>query len=308
MRYVEVAGLNVSRIGLGTWQFGSREWGYGETYASEVAPALLRRAGELGITLIDTAELYGTGRSERIIGATLPTLTAEARARLIVATKFLPIAPAEPILAWQATGSRRRLGVDSLELYYAHWPNPFVSVRRVMQALRPLAAAGVVRHVAVSNYSLEQWRAAEEALGGPVVANQVRFSLVSPEPARELVPYAGEHGRLIVAYSPLGQGLLRGPITAGTVHGMRARNPLFQPRGQARMALLLEALKGIADAHDATPAQVALAWVLHHPNTVAIPGAHTLQQLEENAAASELILSETEFRTLSAEAAALKRR
>ena len=112
------------KIGLGAWQFGSREWGYGETYAAEVAPALIRRAIELGITLIDTAEAYGPARSERIIGATLAELPAEERARLVIATKFLPIAPAEPILAWQAAGSRRRLGVDALDLYYAHWPNP----------------------------------------------------------------------------------------------------------------------------------------------------------------------------------------
>lgn len=305
MRYVEADGLRVSRIGLGAWQFGSREWGYGEAYASEVAPALLRRAAELGITLIDTAEAYGPGRSERIVGATLAALAAEERARLVVATKFLPIAPVEPILAWQAAGSRRRLGVDALDLYYAHWPNPLVSVRRVMQAVRPLVAAGLIRRVGVSNYSLDQWRTAERALRAPVVANQVRFSLVSPGPARDLVPYAAAEDRLVVAYSPLGQGLLTGAAAAGTVRGLRARNRMFGSRGQLRMATLLDAVHEIAAAHDATNAQVALAWVIHHPNTVAIPGARTLEQLEENAAAAELVLSDAEFSRLSAEADAL---
>ena len=196
MRYLEAAGLLVSRVGLGTWQFGSREWGYGAAYASEVAPALLRRAVELGITLIDTAEAYGPGHSERIIGATLARMPRAERARLVVATKFLPIVPAEPILAWQAAGSRRRLGVDALDLYYAHWPNPFVSAQRVMQSVRPLVASGLVRRVGVSNYSPEQWRAAERALRAPVVANQVPFSLVSPGPARDLVPYAAAEDRL----------------------------------------------------------------------------------------------------------------
>src|SRR5450759_2919709 len=281
MQYVEVTGLRVSRIGLGTWQFGSREWGYGEAYACEVAPALLRRAVELGITMVDTAEAYGPGRSERIIGAALATMSAEERAHLIVATKFLPIAPAAPILAWQASGSRRRLGVEALELYYAHWPNPLVSPRRVMQALRPLLASGVVRRVAVSNYSLDQWRVAERALRAPVVANQVRFSLLSPGPAGDLVPYAAGADRLVVAYSPLGQGLLSAAAAVGTVRGMRALNPLYRPRGRKRMAALVEALQEIAAAHDATSAQVALAWVLHQPNTVVIPGARTLDQLEE---------------------------
>jgi aryl-alcohol dehydrogenase-like predicted oxidoreductase len=302
MQYVEVADLRVSRIGLGTWQFGSREWGYGEAYASEVAPALLRRAVELGITMVDTAEAYGPWRSERIIGAALAKMSADERARLIVATKFLPLAPAEPILAWQAAGSRRRLRVEALDVYYAHWPNPFVSPQRVMQALRPLLTSGVVRRVAVSNYSLDQWRVAERALRSPVVANQVRFSLISPGPAGDLVPYAAAADRLVVAYSPLGQGLLSGAAATGTVRGMRAMNPRFRSRDQQGMARLVEALQEIAAAHDATSAQVALAWVLHHPNVVAIPGARTLEQLEENAAAADLVLSEAEFARLSAEA------
>ena len=305
MRYVQVGGLQVSKIGLGAWQFGSREWGYGEAYAVEVAPALIRRAIELGITLIDTAEAYGPARSEKIIGATLAQVAGEDRARLVIATKFLPIAPAEPILAWQAAGSRRRLGVESLDLYFAHWPNPLVSVRRVMQAVRPLVAAGLVRRVGVSNYSVDQWRAAERALRSPVVANQVRFSLISPGPALDLVPYAAAADRLVVAYSPLGQGLLTGSAAAGNVHGLRARNRMVAPRGQQRIAALLDAVREIAATHDATAAQVALAWVIHHPNTVAIPGARTLEQLEQNAAAADLVLSDAEFAHLSHEAEAL---
>lgn len=307
MQSIHAAGLRVSRIGLGTWQFGSREWGYGEAYAAEVAPALLRRAVELGITMVDTAEAYGPGRSEQIIGETLKTMSAAERAHLIVATKFLPIAPAEPIVAWQAAGSRRRLGVDALELYYAHWPNPLVSPRRVMQALRPLLASGVVRRVAVSNYSLDQWRVAERALRAPVVANQVRFSLLSPGPAQDLVPYAAQADRLVVAYSPLGQGLLSGTVAVAAVRGVRTLNPLFRSSGRGRLGPLVDALREIAAVHAATSAQVALAWVLHHPNTVVIPGARTLDQLEENAAAAELVLSDAEFARLSAEAETLEK-
>ncbi len=156
--------MRLSRIGLGTWQFGSREWGYGDGYATDVAPALIHRAVELGITMLDTAEAYGPGRSEKIIGEALPSLTDEERAGLVVATKFLPIAPAEPIVAWQAAGSRRRLGMDVLDLLYVHWKNPFVSARRVMQAMRPLVEEGLVRRAGVSNFTLAQWREAEAAL------------------------------------------------------------------------------------------------------------------------------------------------
>ena len=152
MRYIEVEGLRLSVIGLGTWQFGSREWGYGDGYAADVAPALVRRAVELGVTFIDTAEAYGPGRSERIVGAAIRGLEP----RPIVATKLTPIAPAEPIVAWQARRSARRLGVSSIDLYQVHWPNPFVSPRRVMQSIRPLVEEGLVAHVGVSNYSLDQ--------------------------------------------------------------------------------------------------------------------------------------------------------
>jgi aryl-alcohol dehydrogenase-like predicted oxidoreductase len=305
MRYIQADGLRVSAIGLGTWQFGSREWGYGEAYASEVAPALVRRALELGITMLDTAEMYGFGRSERIIRGALAEVPEADRAGLTVATKLMPIVPAEPIVAWQAAGSRRRLGVDVLDLYYLHWPNPIASARRTMQAVRPLLRSGVVRRIGVSNYSLDRWRESERALRSPLIANQVRFSLVSPGPAADLVPYAAERGRLVVAYSPLGQGLLaRVGESDEPLPGFRAANQRFNARGRRGIEPLAAAVREIADDHAATPAQVALAWVIHHPNTVAIPGARTVAQLEENAAAADLVLSDDELTRLSSEATA----
>jgi aryl-alcohol dehydrogenase-like predicted oxidoreductase len=303
MRYIEVEGLRLSVIGLGTWQFGSREWGYGDGYATDVAPALVRRAVELGVTFIDTAEAYGPGRSERIVGAAVRDLEP----RPIVATKLTPIAPAEPIVAWQARGSARRLGVDTIDLYQVHWPNPFVSPRRAMQAIRPLVEDGLVAHVGVSNFSLDQWREAERALRHPVISNQVRFSLASPGPLRDLVPYAADRGRVVIAYSPLGQGLLTGRHESGVrVVGMRRMTPHFRGDGLERSRPLIEALRQVATAHAATPAQVALAWLLGHPNVVAIPGARTVEQLEENVAAADLELSADEVSRLTAEAERLE--
>ena len=298
MRYVEAAGLRVSVVGLGTWQFGTREWGYGHEYAHTVAPGLIRRATELGITLIDTAEMYGPGHSEHIIGEVLPTLTDETRAGLTVATKFMPIAPATPILERQARGSLRRLGMDAIDLYYCHWPNPLVSPRRVMQSLRPLVRDGLVRNVGVSNHSLDQWHAAQLALRAPVVANQVQFSLVRPLPAADLVPWAVANDRLVVAYSPLGQGALTRVGPGARPTGVRAMNPLLRGTGPERLLPLQVAVRDVAKAHDATSAQVALAWVIGHPNTVAIPGARTIEQLEENAAAADLVLDEEEVARL----------
>ncbi len=307
MRYVEVDGLRASAIGLGTWQFGSREWGYGETYAGTVAPAIVRRAFELGITFIDTAEMYGFGRSERIVGGAIHDRPDD----VIVATKLLPLLPLPAITAWRGRASRTRLGVEAIDLYQLHFPNPIVPPRTTMRGMRQLQDDGVIRRVGVSNYSLRGWRVAERALGRPVVSDQVQFSLAHPSPRWDLVPYARASGRVVIAYSPLAQGLLAAGVddaaAAGRSEAMaRRRNPLALERNRRRARPLLVALDEVARAHDATPAQVALAWVISHGNVIAIPGARTIEQLEENAAAADIDLSESERVRLSREAERLE--
>ena len=301
MRYVEADGLRLSVIGLGTWQFGSREWGYGESYASEAAPAIVRRAIELGVTVLDTAEIYGFGRSERIVGEAIKG----RRDGLVIATKLVPALPFPAVVGWQVRGSLRRLGLEQIDLYQVHFPNPLASARSTMAPMRTLLEEKLVRHVGVSNYSLERWRAAERALGRPILTNQVRFSLAAPLPHWELVPYASEEKRLVIAYSPLGQGLLSGGHSLGSPApaDVRGRNRLFRERSLRLAEPLLAALRETAATHGATPAQVALAWLIGHDSVVAIPGAHTLAQLEENVAAAELELTGPEMERLTAEAA-----
>ncbi len=304
MRYVEVGGLRLSVIGLGTWQFGSREWAYGPTYARDTAPAIVRRAIELGVTLIDTAEAYGFGRSERIVGEAI----SGRRDGLVIATKLVPALPLASVVDWQVRGSLRRLGLESIDLYQAHFPNPFVSPRSTMAPMRTLLDQGLVHYVGVSNYSLGRWRAAERGLGHPVLTNQVRFSLATPLPHWELVPYARETGRVVIAYSPLGQGLLGGGHSSvgPAPTDVRRRSRLFRPRSLVLAESLLVALQETAAAHGATRAQVALAWLIGHGNVVAIPGARTVAQLEENVAAAELELSDAEMERLTAEAASFE--
>jgi len=295
MRTVTAAGLTVSAIGLGCWQFGSREWGYGEGYAQGVAGDIVGRALDLGVTLLDTAEAYGFGKSERIVGAAL----AERRDEAVVATKLFPILPLPPVVANRGQASARRLGIDTIDLYQVHQPNPAVPDRVIMPGMRRLHDLGRIAHVGVSNYSLARWQAAEEALGAPVVSNQVEYSLVQRKPERELLSWAQSNDRLIIAYSPLAQGLLGaryGPDNRPG--GVRALNPHFTPESLEESAELLEALRRTAKAHDATPAQVSLAWLLHHPNVVAIPGASSVAQLEHNAAAADLDLTDEEVREL----------
>jgi aryl-alcohol dehydrogenase-like predicted oxidoreductase len=294
MKFVEAGGARVSVIGLGTWQFGSREWGYGPQYASEVAGAIVRRALELGVNLVDTAEIYGFGRSERIVGEAIRGRRGRQpsiRDGVFLATKIFPIG-LPFMIPGRARASARRLGVDRIDLYQQHWPNPLFPARSTMPRMRRLVEDGLVRHVGVSNFTLRGWQNAEQALGGPVLSNQVRFSLVHREPERELMPWAQENGRIVIAYSPLGQGLLSGKYQQTTPTNLRRARPEFTADSRARLEPLITALRDIAGKHRATPAQVSLAWLIRKPNVVAIPGASSVKQLEENVAASEVALTD----------------
>ena len=302
MRYLDVSGARLSVIGVGTWQFGSREWGYGESYAEGEAGRIVGRSLDLGVNLLDTAEIYGFGRSERIVGRAI----AGRRDDAFVATKVFPALPVGPVVEQRGRASARRLGIDVIDLYQIHQPNPLVPLSAQMDGMRRLVSAGVVRHVGVSNFSLGRWQGAEAAYGGPVLSNQVRFSLVDRRPLADLIPWAATADRLVIAYSPLGQGLLsaRYDATSAPSGGVRAMNPLFLPENLERAAPLLGALREIAKSHDATAAQVSLAWVIRRPNVVAIPGASSIGQLEHNAAAADLDLSDDEDAQLTAAAEA----
>jgi aryl-alcohol dehydrogenase-like predicted oxidoreductase len=297
MRYVEVAGERVSAIGLGTWQFGTTDWGYGLAYADIVAPALVQRALELGVTLIDTAEVYGGGESERIVGRAL----REAPGTAFVATKLNPILPIPPLMVRRAAASRERLGIPVIDLYQIHWPNPIVPLGLQAAGLREVLDRGIARQVGVSNHSLGRWQSMERALGRPVLSNQVEFSLARPGPARAMVPYAQANDRLVIAFSPLGQGLLASMDRQRPNPARRLRR--FLGATGARDASGLRAIVSeIGAAHDATMGQVALAWLISHPNVVAIPGARTVEQLESNVLAANLELRPDE-RTMLTEAA-----
>jgi aryl-alcohol dehydrogenase-like predicted oxidoreductase len=286
----------ISKIGLGTWQFGSKEWGYGQAYAEAGADAIVRRALELGITLFDTAEIYGFGRSERILGRAL----GDDLSSIFLASKILPVLPVAPVVEQRAVASAQRLGARKLDLYQVHQPNPAVRDGTIMRGMRALQQVGLVDEVGVSNYSLKRWLAAQEALGSRVVSNQVRYNLVDRAAERELIPYAEAHHRIVIAYSPLAQGFLSGHYHEGNRPSdrIRATNPLFLPVNTERAVGLIATLQAIADAHSATPAQIALAWSIHSPAVVAIPGASSVEQLERNAAAADIDLTDEEYQTL----------
>jgi aryl-alcohol dehydrogenase-like predicted oxidoreductase len=295
MKFVEVGGARLSAIGLGTWQFGSTEWGYGGDYARGEAGAIVQRALDLGVNLIDTAEVYGLGRSERIVGDAI----RRHRDQVFLATKIFPIG-----LPFQVQGrarrSAKRLGVDHIDLYQLHWPSPLFPPGSTMPRMKRLVEAGLVHHVGVSNHPLEGWQAAERAFGGAILSNQVLFNLVNREPEQHLLPWAQREGRVIIAYSPLAQGLLSGKYQKSPPRNFRRMRRNFRPATRARAQPLVEELGEMGKKPTGTNSQVALAWLIRKPNVVAIPGASSVRQLEENVAAADLEMSDDDDARLTA--------
>ena len=298
MRYVEVAGVRLSAVGVGCWQFGSRDWGYGKEYGDEVAGRILERALDLGVNLIDTAEVYARGVSEAIVGRAI----RERRGEAFVATKLLPVWPTADRTYEHGRLSCMRIGLDAIDLYQVHARNPAVPVRSTMAGMRRLLDDGIIRNVGVSNFSADAWRSAEAELGSAVLSNQVQYNLLFRKHETANLGHAQATDRLLIAYSPLAKGALGGRYDAEhrPTAPARRNEPLFLPENLERATPVIEALRRVAGAHDATPSQVALAWLLRRPNVVVIPGASSLEQLEHNVAAADLELSDDEDDELTA--------
>lgn len=307
MRYVQLGDTHVSVVGLGAWQLGSEGWGWGVDLDERGAEAIVRRSLDLGINLIDTAELYGHGRSEELIGKSV----RHCRKDVIIATKVSPLRLTYRGVKRAAEGSLRRLGTDVIDLYQVHWPNPLFPLAWAMRGMADLVKEGKVRHVGVSNFSLSRWRRSDRALErailsrtGPasvVISNQVQFNILQQWPLRGLLPFAQEHHRVIIAYSPMAQGLLSGTYTAANLptNASRAKNPLFTPANVRRATPVIEALRDLAKHYDATPAHIAIAWTIKEPGVIAIPGARSAAQAEANARAADIRLSDGDWQLLT---------
>ncbi|MGW1888924.1 aldo/keto reductase [Streptomyces sp. NPDC002004] len=286
-------------------------WAYGPTDADE-ARATLERALELGITLFDTADAYGAGENEEF----LAPFVAAHRDDIVLATKFaLAVDPADPTrrlinndpdyIRACVDGSLRRLGVDTIDLYYMHRRDPRVPIEESVGAMSELVAAGKVRHLGLSEVSGGELRAAQAV--HPIAAVQSEWSLFSRDIEANVVGVAAELGVALVPYSPLGRGFLTGSFVAAdkelTDDDFRRQQPRFTGDNAASNAALLEPVRTIADAHGATPAQIALAWVQqqaaqHGLSVVPIPGTRKRGRVEENAAATRIVLTADELALL----------
>lgn len=304
-------GIVVPRIGVGamTWGKKVRMTAYGGTNRPEDEEEAFRASLEAGVTLFDTAEMYGSGNSERRLGE----LARGTKA--LVATKYAPSVPFMPFLPRSSDhlpealdASLARLGRASVDLYQIHYPVPFVPIRRLMDRLADAVEAGKTRAVGVSNFSEEQVREAHDALaarGIPLASNQVQYSLLYRRPEFDGVLKAcKELGVTLLAYMPLAMGALSGKYRPGSIPAdwMRRRmTKTFRPAELSSAIAVTKRLTEIGTKYGKTPAQVALRWVIDQ-GALPIPGAKNGAQARENAGALSFSLSQTELTELSAAA------
>lgn len=241
------SGIKVSAIGLGTWQWGSREWGWGRLYGEKDLQDAFENAMEVGVNFIDTAEVYGSGRSERIIGEVIRS----HREQVVIATKVWPLNLSYGRVLRAADRSLRRLGIDVIDLYQVHWPNPLMPIRNTMRAMKKLVQDGRVRCVGISNFGLKRMTGAQHALAPVELAsNQVRYNLLDRRIETDVLPYAHKRKISIIAYSPLAQALLTGKYTVkdGPRSLVQKINSRFSTRNLTRLAEFSRTVAEIAQA------------------------------------------------------------
>jgi aryl-alcohol dehydrogenase-like predicted oxidoreductase len=304
MRYVRLGktDLEVSTIAFGTWSFGG-EWG---DFDRNEATASIHRALDLGITLFDTAQAYGFGVSERLLGRAL----GSRRDDVIVATKGGLRMEANGLVrddgrAWLRKGvesSLRNLGTDRIDLYQIHWPDPHTPAEETGAALEELVREGKIRHVGVSNYGVKEME--ELAAAGRVETLQPPYHLFRREIEDEILPYTKEHDIGVLVYGPLAHGLLSGRMTSETrfpAEDWRSGSSDFDGETFARNLAVVGRLKEVASDLGLSLPELAVAWTLAHPAVhAAIVGARRPSHLEGTAGAADITMSQVDLDRIAA--------
>ena len=300
------SGLEVSALGLGCM---GMSFSYGATHDENEMINLMRKAVDLGVTFFDTAEVYGPFTNELLVGKALSPI----RDKVVIATKFgfncVPGGkPGTQTLNSRpehikevADASLERLKIDSIDLFYQHRVDPDVPMEDVAGAVKDLIAAGKVKHFGLSEAGAQSIRRAHAVQ--PVAALQNEYSLWWRKPEQEIIPLLEELGIGLVPYSPLGKGFLTGKMNESTTFGekdFRSQLPRFQPEAMKANRAFVDLLSDLAAKKNATPAQVALAWVLaQKPWMVPIPGTTKLSRLEENLGALSVELTANDLREIN---------
>lgn len=294
--------LHVSKMCYGTWQSGG-DWGSVERAQWDAGKATIQKALELGINFFDTTPAYGFGLTERMLGEALrPYLRKSLREDLVLATKGGLHLEGDRLLhdaspRWLRQGVEQslvNLGVDYIDLYQVHWPDPNTPIIEMASILDQLVYEGKVRYVGVSNYDIAQMQAFERAR--KLDSLQLPYSLFRREIEQEILPYTRQHGIGVLVYGALAHGLLAGAFTPRTrfpADDWRSKSPIFQGESFQRNLAVVEHLKCLAEREGMSVAQLAIGWVLTQPGIdVAIVGAHTPRQLEQTAQAGDTHLSQ----------------
>ena len=302
--------LHLTPIGFGAWAIGGGNWefAWGPQDDNE-SIAAISRALDLGINWIDTAAIYGLGHSEEIVGRVLKTTSHKP---LVFTKSSMRWHPDRTIyrslkadsLREELEGSLRRLGVDVIDLYQIHWPNPESELEEGWETLAKFRKEGKVRWIGVSNFTVEQMKRIQKI--APVTSLQPPYSMLRRAVEKEVLPFAQANGIGVINYSPMVSGLLTGKMTAERVAALpaddwRRRSPEFNEPRLSRNLKLVELLREIGNSHGVTPGVVAVAWTLHHPAiTAAIVGGRSAQQVEGLVPALEFRLGEEEFARINA--------
>ena len=303
--------LQLTPIGLGAWAIGGGNWefAWGPQDDNESIEAI-HSALDLGINWIDTAAIYGLGHSEEVVGRALKSY---AGPKPLVFTKCsmrwhedreIYRSLKAGSLAEELEGSLRRLGVEAIDLYQIHWPNPEDEIEEGWETLARFQQQGKVRWIGVSNFSVEQMKRAQKI--APITSLQPPYSMLRRAIENEMLPFAVEHGIGVINYSPMVSGLLTGSMTAERVAAFpaddwRRRAVEFNEPRLSKNLRLVELLREIGNSHGVNPGVVAVAWTLHHPAIMAaIVGGRSAKQVEGVAPALEFRLDADEFARINA--------
>jgi aryl-alcohol dehydrogenase-like predicted oxidoreductase len=295
-------GLEITRVGFGAWAIGGGDWEFGwGSQDDQESIAAIHRALELGVNWIDTAAAYGFGRSEEVVGRALDGLAE----RPYVFTKCsLVEGPGRTVthslhrdsIRREAEASLARLGVDAIDLYQIHWPDPEEDIEEGWSAMAELREEGLVRHIGVSNFSVEQMRRIQGI--APIETLQPQYSLIVREVESEILPFAEGEGIGVIVYSPMGSGLLTGAMTRERIEGLgdddwRKRDERFREPQLSKHLAIADRVGRVAERHGVSPGAVAIAWTLRNPAVdAAIVGMRRPDQVDGPLTAATLELSD----------------
>jgi aryl-alcohol dehydrogenase-like predicted oxidoreductase len=297
-------GLEITRVGFGAWAIGGAGWegGWGQQ-DDEESVAAIHRALAHGINWIDTAAAYGFGHSEEVVGRVLKELSEDERPYVFTKASLLEGAGGRVIhnltrdsILREAEASLNRLGVDVIDLYQIHWPMPDADIEEGWAAFATLKEEGLVRHIGVSNFGVEQLRRIQDI--APVETLQPQYSLIEQDVADEILPFAERQGTGVIVYSPMGSGLLTGSMTRERIESLpdddwRKHDARFNDPELGRHLATAERVIEVADRLDVSPGAVAIAWTLRNPAVDgAIVGLRRPDQVDELLAAATLDLSD----------------